>query len=223
MLNIWNNLDWSVLTDALMSVVPVLICLTLHECAHGYVALRLGDTTARDMGRLSLNPLKHFDIMGFVMMAFAGFGWAKPVPIDMRNFKNPKAGMAMTAAAGPAANVLISVLCLFLYGLFWRLSLRSQAGYYLVSGILRTAGMSLSFAVFNIIPIPPLDGSKVLYSFLSEDSYYKLMRYERYGMIILLVLVLSGAIDSTLGRAVDWALDKLWVFAELGDRLGNLF
>ena len=223
MLNIWNNLDWSVLTDALMSVVPVLICLTLHECAHGYVALRLGDTTARDMGRLSLNPLKHFDIMGFVMMAFAGFGWAKPVPIDMRNFKNPKAGMAMTAAAGPAANVLISVLCLFLYGLFWRLSLRSQAGYYLVSGILRTAGMSLSFAVFNIIPIPPLDGSKVLYSFLSEDSYYKLMRYERYGMIILLVLVLSGAIDSTLGRAGDWALDKLWVFAELGDRLGNLF
>ncbi len=223
MLNIWRNLDWSILTDALLSAVPVLICITLHECAHGYVALRLGDTTARDMGRLSLNPIKHFDIMGFVMMAFAGFGWAKPVPIDMRRFKNPKRGMAVTALAGPCANVLITVLCLFLYGLLWQFSLKGRVGYYLVTGILRTASISLSFAVFNIIPIPPLDGSKVLYSFLSEQSYYKLMRYERYGMILLFVLVLSGALDSTLGRAVSWAFDKLWVVAELGNRLANLF
>ena len=223
MLNIWRNLDWSVLTDALLSAVPVLICITLHECAHGYTALKLGDTTARDMGRLSLNPIKHFDIMGFIMLAFAGFGWAKPVPIDMRRFKDPRRGMAITALAGPCANVLIAVVFLFLYGFFWRFSLNGRVGYYLVTGLLRTASISLSFAVFNIIPIPPLDGSKVLYSFMSEESYYKLMRYERYGMILLFVLVFSGALDGTLGRAVSWVFDKLWAVAELGNRLSNLF
>ena len=116
MLNIWNNLDWSILTDALMSAVPVLICITLHECAHGLAALKLGDTTARNMGRLSLNPIKHFDLMGFIMMAFLGFGWAKPVPIDMRRFQNPKRDMAISAAAGPLCNLAITVVCLFLYG-----------------------------------------------------------------------------------------------------------
>lgn len=112
--NILKNLDWSVLTNLLLSALPVLICITLHECAHGVVALKLGDTTARDMGRLSLNPLKHFDIMGFLMMAIAGFGWAKPVPVDMRRFHDPKRGMALTALAGPAANILIAVVFLFL-------------------------------------------------------------------------------------------------------------
>lgn len=221
MLNVLKNLDWSVLTNALLSAIPVLICITLHECAHGVTALKLGDTTARDMGRLSLNPLKHFDIMGFVMMAFAGFGWAKPVPIDMRNFDNPRRGMAITAVAGPLSNVLIAIVCLFLYGLFLPLLIGRQVGYYILVMILQTAHLSISFAVFNIIPIPPLDGSKVLYSFIPESAYWKLMRYERYGMLLLIVLVISGALDSTLGVLAGWAMDRLYVLARWGFAIGN--
>ena len=170
MLNVLKNLDWSVLTNALISAVPVLICITLHECAHGLTALKLGDTTAKNMGRLSLNPLKHFDIMGFIMMAFVGFGWAKPVPVDPRNFDDPKRGMAVTAVAGPLCNVLITLVFLFVYGLLTPLLGGGRAAYYALMLVYRTAYLSLSFAIFNIIPIPPLDGSKVLFSVMSEVS-----------------------------------------------------
>lgn len=220
--NILKNLDWSVLTNLLLSALPVLICITLHECAHGVVALKLGDTTARDMGRLSLNPLKHFDIMGFLMMAIAGFGWAKPVPVDMRRFHDPKRGMALTALAGPAANILIAVVFLFLYGFLWPFLYKSGFGRTVEEMIVRTGTISISFAVFNVLPIPPLDGSKVLGAFLPERVYWKLMRYERWGMLLLFVLVFTGALDGTLGRLAGAALDKLWFFAELGNRLGNL-
>ncbi len=220
--NILRNLDWSVLTDILLSALPVLICITLHECAHGVVALWLGDTTAKDMGRLSLNPLKHFDIMGFLMMAIAGFGWAKPVPVDMRRFRDPRRGMALTALAGPAANILIAIVFLFLYGLLWPFLYKSGFGRTVEVMIARTGTISVSFAVFNVLPIPPLDGSKVLGAFLPEDLYWKLMRYERWGMLLLIVLVFTGALDGTLGRLAGAAMDKLWVFAELGNRLGNL-
>lgn len=222
MLNILKNLDWSVLTDALISAVPVLICITLHECAHGYAALALGDTTARDMGRLSLNPLKHFDIMGFIMMAFVGFGWAKPVPVDSSRFKSPKTGMAVTALAGPLCNVAITLVCLFFYGLLIPLIGGSMAGHYALLLIYRTAYLSISLAIFNIIPIPPLDGSKVLFSVMSESAYDKLMRYERYGMVVLVVLVVTGVLSGPLSRAVDAVWDRLISIADLGLKLGNL-
>ena len=100
-----QQLDFSVLTDALINVIPAVICITLHELSHGAAALRLGDPTAKNAGRLTLNPLKHIDLFGLICLAVFGFGWAKPVPIDMRNFKNPRRGMAPTARAGPAANI----------------------------------------------------------------------------------------------------------------------
>ena len=221
--NILRNLDWSVLTDALFNAVPVLICITLHECAHGYVALKLGDTTARDMGRLSLNPIKHFDFMGFVMMAFLGFGWAKPVPIDMRRFRRPKRDMAISAAAGPLCNVLITVITLFLCGLMSPLLYRpGKAVFYLYLDLQQTAYLSLAFAVFNIIPIPPLDGSKVLYSVIPEHAYWKLMRYERYGMILLLLLVVTGVLSGPLNSAVSWLFQRLLFIAQAGSDLINL-
>ena len=114
--NIWNNLDWSVPADILLRVVPALLCITLHELSHGFTAYLLGDTTAKDAGRLTLNPIRHIDPTGLLMMVVFRMGWAKPVPVNMYRFRNPKQGMAVTALAGPASNLLISIVFLFLYG-----------------------------------------------------------------------------------------------------------
>ena len=216
MKTIWDGLDWSFLTDILMSVIPALICITLHELSHGYVAYRLGDTTAKDMGRLTLNPIKHLDIMGILMMVVFHFGWAKPVPVNMYRFKNPKRGMAVTALAGPAANVVITIVFLFFYGALFRPLGRENM---ILQMIYLTAYLSISFAIFNILPISPLDGSKVLFSVLPSERYDQLMRYERYGMILLLVLVSTGVLGRPLSAATDWAFDKLFIFAEWGYEL----
>ena len=222
---IWNNLDWSVPVKLLLNVIPSLICITLHELSHGYVAYRLGDTTAKDAGRLTLNPLKHIDIMGLLMMVVFKFGWAKPVPVNMRRFKNPKKGMALTALAGPVSNVIICAVFLFLYGLlFYPLYYHGgTVGSYALDLLSTTAYLSLALAVFNIIPIPPLDGSKVLFSLVSDEAYYKLMRYERYGMVILLILVSTKVLGEPLANVTEWLFDKLFVIAEVGFRLVTHF
>lgn len=224
--SIWRGLDWSVLTSLLLSVVPALICITLHELAHGYLAYRLGDDTAKRAGRLTLNPLRHIDIMGLLMMIVFKFGWAKPVPVNMWKFKNPKKGMAITAAAGPIANLLIALVFLFLYGFLFALLHRpGRSLNWLLEMLYITAYLSIALAIFNIIPIPPLDGSKVLFSCISDRSYTKLMYYERYGMIILLVLVLllSRTSLDPLSRAAYWVMDKLFFAANWGFGLAKLF
>ena len=224
--SIWRGLDWSVLTNLLLSVVPALICITLHELAHGYVAYRLGDDTAKRAGRLTLNPLRHIDIMGLLMMIVFKFGWAKPVPVNMWKFKNTKKGMAITAAAGPIANLLIALVFLFLYGFLFALLHRpGRSLNWLLEMLYITAYLSIALAIFNIIPIPPLDGSKVLFSCISDRSYTKLMYYERYGMIILLVLVLllSRTSLDPLSRAAYWVMDKLFFAANCGFGLAKLF
>ncbi len=224
--DIWNGLDWSVLTNLLLSIIPALVCITLHELAHGYVAYRLGDDTAKRAGRLTLNPLKHIDIMGLAMMVIFKFGWAKPVPVNMWKFKNPKKGMAITAAAGPLSNIIIAVICLFIYGVLLGFGPRiGKVGSYFVEMLLITAYLSTALAIFNIIPIPPLDGSKVLYSFVSDRTYTKLMYYERYGMIILVVAVflLSRTHLNPLGRAASWLMEQLFVAAQWGFDLAKLF
>lgn len=214
--NIWNGLDWSFITDTLLSIIPALICITLHELSHGFVAWKLGDRTAKDMGRLTLNPIKHIDIFGLVMMVVFKFGWAKPVPVNMNNFKNPKRGMAVTALAGPVSNLLICCAALLLYGiLYYPLTVSgsdfSNAALTVVS---TTAYLSLALAVFNIIPIPPLDGSKVLFSLLSERAYYRLMRYEKYGMLILFAVLATGVLRTPLTLATGYLFDRLFIIAE---------
>lgn len=222
--NVINGLDWSVPLEIVASVIPALICITLHELSHGYAAYLLGDPTAKRMGRLTLNPIMHIDIMGLVMMALFKFGWAKPVPIDSRNFKHPKRDIAITAAAGPLANVVICCVFLFLYGLFF-LPLAGSENIE-VSGILlnmifTTAYISAALAIFNLIPIPPLDGSKVLFSFLSDETYMKLMRIEQYGMIILILLFATDILGNPLQTVTLYLVDKLFFIAEWGFELGK--
>lgn len=214
MADVLRNLDWSVLTGVLISIIPAILCMTIHECAHGFVAYKLGDPTAKNGGRLTLNPLKHIDVIGLVMLAVFHFGWAKPVPIDMRNFKYPKRGMAISALAGPLSNVLLSIVFLFLYGFFFPLLQSSAFGEIVLQVLYMTAYISIAFAVFNIIPIPPLDGSKVLYSVISDRAYFKLMRYERYGMFLLVLLVATGILGRPLSEAVSFIVDRLFVIAE---------
>ena len=193
-------------------VAASLLCITFHETCHGWAAYRLGDNTAKRMGRLSLNPLKHVDLMGLIMMALFRFGWAKPVPVDMRNFKNPKAGMALTALAGPVSNVVLAyaavVLCNFVMFLADRLGstwlLLALAQFFVYVEII-----SAGLAVFNVFPIPPLDGSKVLFALLSDRAYDRLMRYEKSGMGLLMALLVTGAIDRPLGAMRDWLLTWL--------------
>ncbi len=213
----WQGLDWSVLTDMLISVIPALICITLHELAHGFVAWRLGDTTAKDAGRLTLNPIKHIDIFGLLMMIVFRFGWAKPVPVDMRRFKNPKTGMAICAAAGPLSNLILTCLLLLVYGFVYipLVEAGTEWAMLLLDTVYITAYLSLSLAIFNILPISPLDGSKVLFAFLKKEHYYKLMHYERYGMIILFaLLMLSRRLGSPLSAAAGFLYDKLFVLAQ---------
>ncbi len=203
----WEQFDWAGLLSAVFRVLGVLVCLTVHETCHGLAALALGDPTAKRMRRLSLNPLHHIDWLGLASMFLCGFGWAKPVPVDMRYFKRPKAGMAVTALAGPASNFLLAMLLLFFASLTARLAAGEGAAL-LYGFLVNTALLSVGLGLFNLVPIPPLDGSKVLFALLPERAYYTLMRYERYGMAVLLLLVWldvgGGDLSEAIYRVFMW-------------------
>ena len=214
---IWEGLDFSVLTGILLSVVPALLCIVFHELCHGFVAYKLGDNTAKSAGRLSLNPFKHLDIVGLIAMMFLHVGWAKPVPVNMNSLKNPKRGMAITALAGPLSNILLAAVVLLLYGFLYIPLLKlGDFGYVIIETLGRTAVFSCSLAVFNIFPIPPMDGSKVLFALLPDKAYYKLMEYEHYGMLIVLLLVITGVIDPVLTYLVNALVGLLSPLMNLG-------
>lgn len=180
--------------ETLLRIVSVLICLTVHETCHGLAALAMGDPTAKRMKRLSFNPIRHIDWVGLAAMLVCGFGWAKPVPVDMRRFKNPRFGMAVTALAGPVSNFLLALVLLFGASVMSDLFLAgtlvlTDFALGLFEFLKTTALLSIGLGLFNLIPIPPLDGSKVLFSFLPDRAYYQLMRYERYGIFVLMAIV----------------------------------
>ena len=203
------QLQWDNLWGILITVSSAVLCITFHETCHGLMALWLGDDTAKRAGRLSLNPLKHIDPIGLVMLAVAKFGWAKPVPVDIRRFRNPKAGMALCALAGPLGNVVLCAVCMLFYGVVRYYSYFGSVLHYVELFLWYTIILSAGLAVFNLLPVPPLDGSKILAVLLPPRWYLKLMRYERYGMIVLMVLLMTGILDGPLDTVRDILLTAL--------------
>ena len=216
MLNIFQNFNWATLLDLLINLIAALTCIILHEMSHGYVAYLLGDKTAKEMGRLSLNPLKHIDPIGLLAFVILKFGWAKPVQIDPRNFKNPKRGMALSALAGPVTNFLLAILVLFIFGFVFPFI---SYGGFVYMLFLRTAYFSVVLGIFNLVPIPPLDGSKVLFAVASDELWAKLMRYERYGFILLLILIMLPATGNLLGTAAMTVFNWLAGVADFSSHL----
>lgn len=205
--NLWAALDFGSMLDMVLRLAAVLLCLTVHETCHGLAAYALGDPTARRAHRLSLNPLRHIDWFGLLMMFAAGFGWAKPVPVNPNYFKKPKQGMALTALAGPVSNFLLALLTLLAARIFCDVAAYSETNQRVLDFLLMVAVLSIGLGLFNLVPIPPLDGSKVLFAVLPDRAYDWLMRNERYGMLLLFALVFFDVGSNALSKTIQWVFD----------------
>ena len=203
----------------LLCLPIILISLSLHELAHGYVAYKLGDPTAKNFGRLTLNPVKHLDPIGFICMLLAGFGWANPVPINTRNFKNPRRDMAISAAAGPISNVLLAAVFCALLKVYtivapnFMVSNEFSANVLYFTFVFLYYGISLNLtlAVFNLLPVPPLDGSRLLYVFLPPKYYFGVMKYERYISLAIMFLLLFGVLSPVISFVTDGLMSLLFL------------
>lgn len=201
--------------NLLISLPVVLIALMVHEVAHGFIAYKLGDPTARNLGRLSLNPLKHLDPFGTLCMIFFHFGWAKPVPINSRYFKKPRRDIALTALAGPVSNIILAFIGTFLLVLVNhfvpKLAGVNNVDFNFVVSLYGTClqffyyfvYLNITLAIFNLIPVPPLDGSRIFYVFLKPKWYFGIMKYERYIMFALMLCLITGIVSLPLGALSD--------------------
>ncbi len=189
------------LSVLLARAIVLFTAITVHECAHGFVAYKLGDPTAKYSGRLTLNPIAHLDLWGALCMLLCGFGWAKPVPINPMYFRDRKRDSAICALAGPVSNILLSLAGVVFVSVFD--SFVTFRHYNFITDFIskffgQLISVNIGFAVFNLIPFPPLDGSKILGAFLPDDKYNKLLMYERFGFPILMILSFTGVIGRIL-------------------------
>ena len=202
--------------DIILQVIilgpPILLALTVHEFAHGYVAYRFGDPTARDQGRLTLNPLKHLDPLGTVAFFLIKIGWAKPVPVNPGYFRDPKKDMLWVALAGPAVNLILAILSalcvkivLFIASITPESALANAIFIPLIQVLAASVWINLVLCVFNFLPIPPLDGSKILYGLLPPDMARSYASVERYGFVIILVLAFSGILSKMIIPVISFA------------------
>ncbi len=195
---------------------PLLLALTLHEYAHGYVAYRLGDPTARDAGRLTLNPLSHLDPIGTIAFFFIKFGWAKPVPVNPLYFKNPRKDMLWVALAGPVTNLLLAVAsAVLLKGIIGTASVLPYTPMLeailvpLYNMLIASVWINLVLCIFNFLPIPPLDGGRILTGLLPEDLARTYASFERYGFIVILLLAFSGVLGMVIFPVIRFANNLL--------------
>ncbi|MBE6686936.1 MAG: site-2 protease family protein [Ruminococcaceae bacterium] len=205
----------------LLSIPVIMFSLSFHEFSHGLAAKCMGDPTAYNLGRLTLNPAKHLDPMGTLMMLIVGFGWAKPVPINTRHFKNPKWGMCLSALAGPVSNLLLSYICFVVAnvinvyaGRF--VSLENETSYFIVLALFLffTVAFQLNIylAVFNLLPVPPLDGSRIMFVLLPAKAYFGVMKYERYISLAIMILLFTGILSTPLSMLAG-LIEKLFAMS----------
>ena len=208
------------LISFLYTLPALLFCLSVHEFAHAFTAYKLGDRTQKAMGRLTLNPFSHIDIAGFICIALFGFGWGKPVMIDDRNFKNKAAGNALTAFAGPCSNIIMAILftiilkILLITGVILP-TINSVVGSIILNMLILTIQFNVVFAIFNLIPIPPFDGSRILYFFLPAKGREYMYKIEQYSFIIVLVILVTGIGSKLVSPIVNLVLGLLSKFIML--------
>lgn len=218
----------SFIISILLSLPIVLLSLSLHEASHGFMAWKLGDPTARAFGRLTLNPIKHLNPLGALCMVLTGFGWANPVPINSRYFKKPRRDIALTSLAGPISNLLLAIVFLLLYRFvgfellwkhvywaptttaFWR-----NVAYYLIIFLQLGISMNISLALFNLFPVPPLDGSRILFSLLPPKVYFKIMPYERQITLVLMLVLLVTTYFGWFSALVNLIMQGLFALVGL--------
>lgn len=213
---------WSVLAYVLSVLFVVIFILPLHEYAHGWAANKLGDPTAKWEGRLTMNPLASVDVVGVFMLLFAGFGWAKPVPIDSRYFKKPKRDIALTALAGPVSNLLAALIGAILVAVMESFAPVNGFTRFLFNVLYYYVLVNISLAVFNLIPIPPLDGSRILGVFLSDRAMSFYYRYQNILSLLLIVLLLTNALSGPLYAAQNFFVQVIFTVAEFPFRLAGV-
>lgn len=221
------------LISLLVRALVLFTAFPVHESAHALSAHWMGDDTAKNQGRISLNPFRHINLFGALFMLFAGVGAANPVPIDPRNFKKPKAGMALSSLAGPLSNLLLAYLSMIVYRVLFIVyyanfsadfSAQSDVMVILLLYIFQYGALlNIGLAVFNLLPIPPLDGSRILTLFLPEEKYFGIMKYEKYIFGILFVLIISGILNKPLSFLQDFAADALFSFTGWVDNIVYIF
>ena len=209
-----------IIINLLLTIPVIMIALSFHEAAHGFIAYKMGDHTAYNLGRVTMNPLKHLDPLGTLCMFLVGYGWAKPVPINSRNFKDPKKGMALTALAGPVSNLILGIIGAILYALTYALFIKNADFLYehvFLSNIVKVilnfffyfGFLNIGLMLFNLIPVPPFDGSRIISVFLPTRIYFGIMKYERY--ILYGILLASFACSYLFDFSpISWLTNRVF-------------